>query len=316
MERPKIATITLNPAIDTIYQLERIVIGSTVRTKNPLKSAGGKGLNVTRVAALLGEKVAATGFAGGHTGQFIRQEMGSLGVEDQFVQIAGESRQCLAFIDQTGNQTEILEEGPIITQEEQGHFQQQLKGILTDVHVLVMSGSLPKGITVEFYKRIINEAVAQNKIVILDTSGATLAECLEAKPFMIKPNREELEQILNCTISEEEEIWDAMKEMHRKGIELVVVSDGSNGSYAIYKNNCYKVSTAKISTKSAVGSGDSFVAGAATGLARSLPIEEVLLLASACGAANALEYQTGFIDPENVQKLLKEIKVEHIETIV
>lgn len=300
MEKPKIVTVTLNPAIDTVYQLEQVEIGSVVRTKSPLKSAGGKGLNVTRVASQLGEKVAATGFVGGHTGQFIRQEVEKLGANDWFVQIDGETRQCLAFIDQAGNQTEILEEGPVITLDKQERFMNQLADLLIDARILVISGSLPKGVCADFYKKIIQEAKNRNIMVILDTSGDMLKDCIDAKPFMIKPNRQELEGILQRSITSETKIWESMKEMHRKGIELVVVSDGSNGSYAVYQNNCYKVSTASIAAKSAVGSGDAFVAGAATGLARSLPIEEVLTLASACGAANALEYRTGYVDLDNV----------------
>ncbi|MCM3729370.1 1-phosphofructokinase [Neobacillus cucumis] len=310
MERPNIATVTLNPAIDTAYRLERIVIGSVVRTQNPLKSAGGKGLNVTRVATLLGEKVIATGFVGGQNGQFIRQQLENLEVIDRFVQIEGETRQCLAFLDNMNNQTEILEEGPVIKHDEQEYFKKQLHIVLENIRVLVISGSLPKGISVEFYQFIIKEAAKQKIKLILDTSGLTLTECLAYQPFMIKPNREELEQILNRTLSMEEDIWQAMEAIQQKGIELIVVSDGSNGSYALYNNSRYKVSTASISTVNAVGSGDSFVAGVATGFARSMPIEEVLALASACGAANAMEDKTGFIKLENVNKILKEIKVE------
>lgn len=309
MEKPSIATVTLNPAIDTAYQLNALEIGSVVRTGNPLKSAGGKGLNVTRVATLLGERVAATGFLGGYTGQFIRSEIAKMGVDDHFVPIAGESRQCLAFLDRMGNQTEILEEGPVIQLDEQDYFKRELNGVLADISVLVISGSLPKGVSAELYKYIIQEAAKQNIMVILDTSGVTLVECLECKPYMIKPNREELEQILNRSCLNDDDIWQAMEVIHQKGIPLVVVTDGSKGSFAIYNQTRYKVSAPVISAKSAVGSGDSFIAGAAAGLARSLQIEEVLVLATACGAANAMEYKTGFVDPKNVKKLLNEIKV-------
>ncbi|MED1472657.1 1-phosphofructokinase family hexose kinase [Bacillus salipaludis] len=178
------------------------------------------------------------------------------------------------------------------------------------IRVLVISGFLPKGISVEFYQFIIKEAAKQNIKVILDTSGLTLTKCLAYQPFMIKPNREELEQIFNRTLSIEEDIWKSMEIIQQKGIQLIVVSDGSNGSYALYNNYRYKVSTASISAISAVGSGDSFVAGAAVGLARSMPIEKVLALSFACGAANALEDKTGFIKIENVKKILREIKVE------
>ena len=158
MAKPKLITVTLNPAVDTAYQLDKLKIGKSTRTKNPLKSAGGKGLNVTRVATLLGEDITATGFLGGSNGAFIRDQLEQLGVTDEFIQVQGETRQCLSFIDSEKNQTEILEEGPCISECEAKLFEEKIAKLLKDASeasggqeagcsaVLAVSGSLLKAL--------------------------------------------------------------------------------------------------------------------------------------------------------------------------
>lgn len=325
MAKPNFITVTLNPAVDTAYQLDVLTIGESTRTKNPLKSAGGKGLNVTRVAKLIGEDIIATGFLGGSNGAFIREQLQQLGVVDEFIQIQEETRQCLSFIDKENNQTEILEEGPYISECKAMEFQEKVAGILKDTAadepafsqearcpVLTLSGSLPKGVSPELYQWIIKEAKKKRIKVILDTSGQALLDCLTYGPYMIKPNLQELEQALGYRCQNEEEIWTAMEKIQEKGIEVVVVSDGENGSLVLFRNMYYRVSTVKVDAVSAVGSGDSFIAGFATGMVRGYSLEQTLALASACGAANALEGRTGYVDVQIVKELLGQITVSRV----
>ncbi|WP_394139417.1 1-phosphofructokinase [Cytobacillus oceanisediminis] len=310
MEKPSILTVTLNPAIDTAYRLEYLKTGSTTRTKKPLKTVGGKGLNVTRVLSILGESVTATGFLGGSNGTYIRNELARLGVRDEFVQILGETRQCLAFIDSRNNHTEILEEGPSISSEEQEEIRKLLRVLIPEVNILVVSGSLPLGVSSNLYQWMIREAKNHGVKVLLDTSGEALAESLLLGPYLIKPNREELEEILGCSCQGEEEIWKAMEKIAEKGIEVVIVSDGDKGSLVYYKGERLKVVSAEIRAVSAVGSGDSFIAGFAAGLSKGYSIKDTLVLASACGSANALEETTGYINLQNLDYLIKQISIE------
>lgn len=327
MEKPKLITVTLNPAVDTAYQLDVLKVGESTRTKNPLKSAGGKGLNVSRVAKLLGEDVVATGFLGGSNGAFIRQQLQQLGVADEFIQVQGETRQCLSFVDRDKMQTEVLEEGPCITEDEVKLFKEKISRLLKDAcsytesscvpvaerPVLAISGSLPKGCASGLYQWILKEAYQADIKVIFDTSGQALMDCLEYRPYMIKPNLQELEQILGNKCRNEDEIWIAMEKIREKGIEIVIVSDGENGSLVLFGHMQYKVSTAKVDTKSAVGSGDSFIAGFATGMVRGYSLEQQLRLASACGAANAMEEKTGCVDVDIVKEIYHQITVKRIK---
>lgn len=310
MGKRSILTITLNPAIDTAYRLDEIAIGESTRTANPIKTAGGKGLNVTRVLKLLGEEVTATGFLGGSSGVFIRSELLKLGVTDEFVQIEGETRQCLAFIDRDMRQTEILEEGPMISAKEAEEFKAAAEGLLSSAGIVALSGSLPKGVSSGLYQWIIETANKGGAKVLLDTSGEALANCLSAGPFLIKPNRQELEQLIGKKCRTEQDIWDAMERISENGIPAIIVSDGENGSFVLYEGKRFYVAAAKVETVSAVGSGDSFIAGIAAGLSRGYRFEEVLKLASACGAANAMEAKTGFVQAVNVEKIASGIVVK------
>ena len=325
MTKPKLITVTLNPAVDTAYQLDKLKIGESTRTKNPLKSAGGKGLNVTRVAKLLGEDIIATGFLGGSNGAFIRDQLQQLGVTDEFIQVQGETRQCLSFIDSEMNQTEILEEGPCISECEAKLFEEKIAKLLKNASeasggqgagcpaVLAVSGSLPKGFVSGLYRFILAEAKKSGIKVIVDTSGQALMDCIENRPYMIKPNLQELEQVLGYRCQNEDEIWAAMEKLQEKGIKVVIVSDGENGSLVLYEDKHYRVSTAKIEAASAVGSGDSFIAGFAAGMVRGYSIEQTLALASACGAANAMEERTGYIHLDTVEAMIKQITVSMVK---
>jgi tagatose 6-phosphate kinase len=300
-----ILTVTLNPSIDTLYKLTDFQLGKTNRCQAPVRTAGGKGLNVTRVIRQLGENVAATGFLGGDAGAFIRRELVKLEVQDHFVEIDGLTRTCLAFVDTSGEQTEVLEQGPAIAAGESDEFKKRFLELVKEAAVVVVSGSLPKGMDSGIYQFLLQNAREQDVKLLLDTSGQTLMDCLSFKPFMIKPNLEELEQITGKTFESEADIWQAINQLEEKGVSLVIVTNGAKGAFVSYLGQRFTVSSPMIETVSAVGSGDSFVAGMAVGLARNYPIEKALTLASVCGAANAKEERTGHIEREWVEEYLK-----------
>lgn len=306
-KRKKIATITLNPSVDITYTFDDFRVGYVNRTDTPIQTAGGKGLNVSRVIRLLGEEVVATGFLGGLNGQFIREQLDFLAIDDKFISINEETRRCYAFINRIGNNhTEVLEHGPFISVEYQKKLKDTFIPIIREVDVAVVSGSLPKGLGSELYQFFVTEANRNHVKLLLDTSGHTLEDCLKSRPYMIKPNRQEVEQIFNKKLKSEQEIWDAIHFLADNGIPLVILTDGENGSYVMYEGETYKVPTRKIKAINPVGSGDAFVAGIAVGLQRDCSIEQTLSLATACGAANAMEARTGYVSLKNVSAFMHE----------
>lgn len=184
-----ILTITANPAVDRAYSVAELVIGEVHRPTAMNATAGGKGLNVARVASILGAEVAAMGFIGGSNGAFIASELKKLGFRDSFTRISGETRICINIADAQGRSTELLESGPVIQPLEKRQFLQDFSANLEQSSIITASGSLPKGLDGSFYCQLVQLAREKGKPMIVDTSGAALQAVLGAKPFMVKPNR-------------------------------------------------------------------------------------------------------------------------------
>lgn len=304
-----ITTITFNPSIDKRYILDDIVKGEVVRAKKVQNTAGGKGLNVSRVIRLLGEEVTATGFLGGHSGNFISDRLIELKIKDKFVKIKGETRSCLAVITKDLTQTEILEPGPIVEEDEIERWREAYDEILNNSSIVCASGSLPKGMMSSAYKEIIEKANLKGVKFLLDTSGEALVQGIQGKPFFIKPNIDELKMITGESVNNDNDIIKIIDKIHSSGVEFIFVSLGSKGSLIGYKGKKYRVQVPKIKAVNPVGSGDSTVAGVAVALHRGYNIEDTIAFASACGTANAMEEQTGYVNHDIVNKIKPEIKI-------
>lgn len=311
-----IVTVTMNPSIDISYPLETLKIDTVNRTNQVSKTAGGKGLNVTRVINDLGGDVLATGVLGGFHGAFIAEELKKVGIKQDFTPIKEESRDSIAILHE-GNQTEILEAGPTVSAEEQTAFFEKFKELLQKATIVTISGSLAKGFPQNFYQKLVHAAAEQEVKVLADTSGESLRQILkgEQKPYLIKPNLEELEGLLGQKFSLEklEEIQTALSQPLFEGIEWIVVSLGKAGAIAKHRDAFYRVTIPTIQVVNPVGSGDSTIAGFAYGLSQKLNTEELLKICMAAGMANAQEKKTGHVDPINVQQHFENIEVKKIE---
>lgn len=306
-----ILTVTLNPAIDKVYQVNSFTVGSVFRPNNIWVTAGGKGINVARVASILGERVVATGFLGGKNGQFIRDQLRQIGIADAFLEIAEETRTCIAINDPIENtSTEVLESGPTISLPEQNTFLDNFKAIVAKVDIVTISGSLPKGVPLDFYGELIKISKQHGKKVLLDTSGQALINSLSHAPFMIKPNKDELESIIGETLTEENILKIASEIRKEKGIEIVCITLGGSGCIAVTKQGAFRLRAPSVKTINTVGSGDSFVAGCGVALSRNLPIEDVLKTGMACGIANTQFAETGKVSSELVEKYFQLVRLE------
>lgn len=309
-----IVTITLNPSIDISYRLDKFILDDVNRTNNVKKTAGGKGLNVTRVLNQLASNVMPTGFLGGYTGEFIEEDLKNLGIESKFLKVKGNTRNCIAILHE-GKQTEILESGEEITKEEQKDFLDLFCDIAKDSSVITISGSMPPGIETDYYEEIIKLVANGNKKIILDTSGESLRNIIlnsEIKPFCIKPNETEIKQIENKEISSKEELVDYLKSDIFKGIELIVVTMGGEGGLVKYKNDFYNITIPKVNVVNPVGSGDSTVAGLAYGLDNNLEIDEIIKYGMGCGILNAMEEKTGYINIEKLDDIMRKIIINKL----
>ena len=309
-----ILTITLNPSVDIAYQLDTFHLDAVNRVEKVQKTAGGKGLNVTRVLKQIGEDVVATGFIGGEIGSYVKKQLTRNDIKNSFVEIGNETRNCIAVL-HDGKQTEILEQGPTIQEHEALNFIEHLEIILNNVDVVVISGSLPKGLANNYYVKIIELCKKCGVAVVLDCSGKALKNVLESqqKPTVIKPNTEELSQLIGKEVTDDiQELKSVLSGQLFQGIDWIVVSLGAKGAFAKHKDKFYRVKIPKIKVVNPVGSGDSTVAGIAAGLVHALPEAELLKNATVLGMLNAQEERTGYVNLENAESLYSQIEVEEV----
>ena len=307
-----ILVINLNASVDKRYKMKDLIKGEVMRAAEVDNTPGGKGIHVANVATILGEDCIATGYLGGKSGEFISEKLQDYGIKQDFVQVAGETRSCLAIITESGAQTEILEPGPTVTQEEQEAFLAKYQELLSKAAVVAASGSMPKGLPGDFYGQLINLARKAGKPFLLDTSGEALIQGIKAQPYFVKPNNDEIKVLVGAELRSDEDIVHVLQKFMEDGIKLPVISLGAQGSMAGYNQHVYKITVPKIQCKNPVGSGDSFVAGIAVGIERGMAIEDVLSLGAACGTANAIEDESGFVRKEVVEELFPQIKIQQI----
>jgi len=308
-----ITTVTLNASIDKAYYMEGSIRNGTVmRVKAVHNSAGGKGLNVARVAHLCGEDVLATGLVGGYNGKYLEAMLDEDGIAHDFVHIAGETRSCINILDEAYGSTEYLEPGCHVTEQEKQKFLEGFPEIIRDSSVVAMSGSVPDGLPKDIYKDLTEIAKKAGKQVILDTSGMLLEKGIEAVPTVIKPNQDELEMLFGAKIRGREDVISRAKELYGKGIPYVAISLGGEGALLACKDGVFRAAPPKVEAVNTVGCGDSMVGAMAAALHRGWEPEKMLRYAVAVAAANALSPNTGDFDPEASEKLLREVRCEKV----
>jgi len=305
-----ITTVTLNAAIDKTYYVQQFASGAVHRVVRQIAEPGGKGNNVAKVARLLGAEVAATGLIGGSSGSFIESQLAVRGIRTAFIRVPGESRVCLNIIDEsTGISTELLEQGPEIAADQVLALKNTLQGLAAESSVVVLSGSLPPGARPDLYAELIGVIQAAGARAFLDTSGAALSSGLQARPYFVKPNEQELSAWVGHELTSEEGWTDAATKLAGAGIAQVCVTLGSRGSIAILDGAAYRVHPPLIQAVNTVGCGDAFVAGMAYAEERGDSPVEKLRIATAAAAANAMSDKAGHLDEDVFAACLAQVQV-------
>ena len=304
-----IYTITFNPALDYITQVENFKIGEINRTKMETILPGGKGFNVSIVLKNLGMENTALGFIAGFTGEELKNKMEERGVKTDFVKVKKGFTRINIKISSV-NENRIVETalngiGPQIEQEDIEKLFEKLDKI-TKEDIVILSGSVPKNINKDIYKRIC-EKLSKNEITfVVDSTRELLMSILQYNPFLIKPNKEELEETLNCKISTKEDIIRAAKELKKLGAQNVLVSLGKDGALLLTKDDKILVSKApKGKIVNTIGSGDSMVAGFLAGYYETKDYECALKTGVAAGSASAFSIELA--TKKDVELLLKNL---------
>lgn len=307
-----ILTVTMNPSIDKLYRVEGNTLGAVQRVLEVSNTAGGKGLNVSRVSSLLGEDVTAMGLVGGHIGGYFESLIDGK-IRRAFTHVKSETRSCINVWDTTtGISTEYLEPGAPITAQEAEQFFRDFRRELPSADVITISGSLPKGAPADSYEQLIALCREAGKPVLLDTSGENLRRGAAMKPDFIKPNTDELAQLLGHPVSGTEEAIEAAKALHAGGIRWVAVSLGAKGAVLVCEEGVFHGQPPKIQPRNTVGCGDSMVAGFAVGMSRGMSAPEALRLAVAVSAANALTISTGSYEQADFERLYPLVTIQQL----
>lgn len=305
-----ITTVTLNASIDKAYELlEPMTPGTVMRVKEVRNTAGGKGLNVARIVHLCQMPVLATGFAGGFNGQYLEWLLEKDGIPSCFTPIAGETRSCINVLEERYQSTEFLEPGSSVSEEELAAFYRQFEEVLAQTSVVTFSGSLPAGVPLDTYQRLIELAKKAGKLVLLDSSGEAFREGLKAQPTLVKPNKDEIEALFGVTLHSVEETLFYAQKIADQGIDYVVVSLGGDGAVLLHDGKIYRGQPPKIQPVNTVGCGDSMVGALAVALAKGQAPEECLRYAIAVGTANALSPYTGHFEPEVLAEIYPQVQV-------
>ena len=253
-----IYTVTLNPAVDYVIRLDHLRAGELNRAKEDLFAPGGKGINVSIVLKNLACPSVALGFVAGHTGAAIRSMLNDLEVSTDFIDVEGFSRVNVKI--KALEETEINGGGPIITDAAFQSLVQKVESIPSG-SVLVLAGSIPKCLSTDCYRRLAEVVRLKAVRVVVDAVGELLLQTLDCRPWLVKPNREELEETLGAKINSAEEVFAYARKIQEMGAQNVIVSMGAAGAVMVSETENYVQPAFRGKVVDTVGAGDSLVAG-------------------------------------------------------
>jgi 1-phosphofructokinase family hexose kinase len=303
--------ITPNPALDRTMVFPGLRLGTVRRTDNVLVAAGGKGLNVARVARTLGQPAMVCAPLGGHTGEQVAHLAAEEGLLGRWTSLsAGETRTCVLVVDPLAEDaTALNESGPPLDPADWADFTADVLDTSASADLCLLAGSLPPGIAAGQLGDLLAELRSRGRRTIVDSSGAGLAAAVAARPYGVKVNCDELGVLLGRTVGAPPEAAAALAELRARGVALAAVSLGAQGCVAADESGVWYARPPLVHAVSSVGSGDALLAGLATALLRGLPLPEALRLGVACGSANVLMVGGGRLEPAEVQRLSAETTV-------
>lgn len=306
-----IATVTLNPAIDKSVAVRGFEIGKTNRGTVERLDAGGKGINVARALQRWGFEVCALGLLAGNNGRFILDALVAEGIPSDFVIVPGETRVNLKIHDPVrGTETELNEPGFRVAAEHLQELKRKIQDYALKCKVMVFSGSLPPDVPPAIFTEMIRIAKSHGAKCFLDTTGPGLEKGLAAGPFLIKPNRAEVEDLLKGAFRTQRGLVEAARALIRMGSEQVVISLGAEGAVGVTKDEALFARPPAVKVRSSVGAGDTMVAAMAHAAVEVMPFRQAFRMAVAASAATVALEGTEVADWAAVQELIPQVMLE------
>ena len=299
-----IYTITFNPALDYISQVENFETGKINRTKTEKILPGGKGLNVSTVLKNLGIESTALGFIAGFTGDELRKNIEKRGIKTDFIKVEKGITRINVKIS-SNEETALNGNGPEITEEDIKKLLEKIEKIKKE-DMVILAGNIPRCINNDIYEIICKTLEKNNVTFVVDATKELLMNVLKYKPFLIKPNKEELEETFKEKIETKEDIVEHAKKLQKMGAQNVLISLGGEGAILItVENKEYFLNAPKGKVLNTVGAGDSMVAGFIAGYEQNGDFEQAFKMGIATGSASS--FSMNLATAEEVTNLLKEI---------
>jgi 1-phosphofructokinase len=310
MPGPRVVTVTLNPAVDQTLTIPGFAAGRVNRVVESWSVPGGKGVNVACILADLGIAVTATGFLGLDNRVLFEELFDLKKIHDRFVTLDGSTRIGLKIVDDLTDQTtDINFPGLVPPQEQIDHLFERISEEIEPSCWVVLSGSVPAGLPDDIYARLIDLIHGLGGQVMLDTSGQPLREALASRPEVVKPNVDELSELLGRPLATPEAVREAGESLLARGIGRVVVSMGGEGAVFLDGDRALLARPPKVTVRSTVGAGDAMVGVIVFGLIHEMPLDVLALLATASGAHAVTRLGAGIADLDELRELMKQVEI-------
>ncbi|HEY5621364.1 MAG TPA: 1-phosphofructokinase family hexose kinase [Pontiella sp.] len=294
-----------SPCVQRILEFRQLEKGKVNRTGRVTVNIGGKGANTARMVKQLGDVPLLLGFSGGANGRLLERMLKAEGVDFRHVEAAGETRICQTLVEEGYPETtELVEEMPPITLQEWNRMRELFTACDLSGAIVAVSGRLPAGAPVDGYAQLCREVRERDGRVILDTVGAPLKSALKEEPDLVKMNDEELHQTTGA-----DEVTVGCRALLNGGARAVLITRGSRSIFFADGSRTLEILPPEIEAVNPVGSGDAVTAGVAAAMNRGEALAEAVMNGIACGAANALNLLSGYLNPDDVERLKPDVRV-------
>lgn len=308
-----VTVVTLNPCIDRTIEVEEWKRGCTNKVMKIRQDVSGKGINVNVILQNLGISNTAVGFDFTDGNDTVKGFMDKQGCQSALINVPGELRVNTKIFERTsGVMSEFNERGRTVKKDDITQLKSMLEERLCDAGLLVLGGSVPPGVPDDIYKQMITSAGERGVKTVLDASGRLLLRGIEAKPFLIKPNQEELAEALGIRLDDISQIVTAAREIIKYGVEKVCVSRGSKGAVFISRSNVYIAEPIDVKIRGVQGAGDSMVAGFCYALEKGMDDGQVFRYGVICAAASLTHEATSLCTKEDLECFRHKVQIKKL----
>jgi 1-phosphofructokinase family hexose kinase len=308
-----ILTLTVNPAIDRNVLVDRLVFEDRTYILSTRESPGGRGINASCVIHSFGGKTRAIAVSGGKSGAKFQELLECCGYPVEVVPIRNPLRINLTITDKQGLSVKLNEFGPAMSPSEVARLEKAVAARLPVADWLLIFGSLPPGVPPRLYSKLVAMARERKVKTMLDTDGDALLEGVEAGPAVVSPNQQEAERLLGTALITRTHFLDAAARIQAMGAESVILSLGSRGAVAAYRNHMIEVLAPHVDALCPIGSGDAMAAAFVWAISKKNDFADALRWGVAAGTASARLPGVSFASLEQTKEIYKLVEVRAVK---